>query len=224
MARLRIAGTFDDPTFAPVFRGWNVWAVHQVQELDFSIPMIGVSRDRQLRIWVEDAVRLGASGTAVADPIDLKGSQIEIVPSSSGLKSFRRKEQVPGPAMVVESQDQPPELRFVRFYNRGAEGRVVWPHDDNYLLEEVFQPDPKNELTAGPAPKTIADTTTGPAKEAVVDLLKTTLWVGAAGVAIYAAFTIVHAKAMERSSSSSTRVAGAGSRLLGRLRKKGLAA
>lgn len=221
MARFRIDGKFDDPTFAPVFKGWNVWAVHQVQDLDFSIPMVGVSRDRQLRIWVEDAVRLGAPGADVADALDLKGSQIEIVPSSSGLATFRRKEQVPGPAMVVETQDQPPELRFVRFFNRGNEGRVVWPHDDNYLLDTVFQPDPKNELTAGPAPKTIADTTTGPVKDAVVDVAKTALWIAAGGVAIYAAFTFVHSKA---SSSSSSRVAGAGSRLMRRLRSKGLAA
>jgi hypothetical protein len=226
MTARQVSGKFDEPSFAPIFKGWNVWAVFQVQDLDFSIAMIGVPRDRQLRIWVEDAVRLGAGGTDVADPLDLKGSKIEIIPSSGTLKSFRRKEQVPGPAMVVETQDQPPELRFVRFFNRGDEGRLTWPHDDNYLLDDVFTPDPKNELTAGPAPGTIADSTTKPARDAVVDVLKTALWVSAAGVAVYAAYTFVHGKALSQgsrsSSSSSSGLAGAGARIRARLGRKGL--
>lgn len=139
--------------FAPIFPGWNVWSVFQVRDLDFNPLMLGVSRDRQLRIWVEDAVRLGAPGATVADPVDLKGGQVEILPSKpAGLSVAIRKEQVGGSAMVV---DGPADLRFVRFFNRGAKANLVWPHDDNYLLNEVFTPNPTAPATQGPPPPTV---------------------------------------------------------------------
>lgn len=139
--------------FAPVFVGWNVWAVYQVQDLDFNPLMWGVDRDRQLRLWVEDSVRLGAPGAIVADPIDLKGGQVEILPGApEGLTVEARKEQVSGPAMLV---DGPAELRFVRFYNRGQASRLVWPHNNNYLLDRVYTPKPTAPATQGPPPTTI---------------------------------------------------------------------
>jgi hypothetical protein len=159
--------------FAPVFKGWNVWTVVQVRDLPFSVAMIGVSRDRQLRVWVEDAVRLGAPGAVVADPVDLKGGQVEILPAvPAGLKVAKSKESVPGDAMVVESQEQPPELRVVRFFNRGEESRVVWPHDDSYLLDQVLEPDPKNDATKGPGPGTITTGVVKPIGEGATELLK----------------------------------------------------
>jgi hypothetical protein len=181
-----------ESAFAPVFKGWNVWSVWQVKDLPFSILMLGVERSRQLRIWVEDHVRLGAPGTEVADALDLKGGQIEILPAlPAGLKSVKRRESIPGPAIVVESQDEPPELRVVRFFNRGSAGKLVWPHDDAYMLDEVFDPDPKNEATSGPGPGTIASRTTAPIAEGGIDVVK--FAAVAAGVVLVLALALRYA-------------------------------
>src|SRR3954466_756227 len=107
-----------DPAMAPVFEGWNVWAVYQKTDLDFEWLMVEVDRDRRLRFWVEDQVRLNAPGTDVSDPIDLKGSQVHIIAGEApeGLASARRKEQVPGAPMLLEGAN---ERRVVRFFNHG---------------------------------------------------------------------------------------------------------
>ena len=142
--------------FITIYPGWNVWDVWQLIDLPFSLMMIGIDRDRQLRIWVEDKVRLGAPGALVADSIDLKGGQIEILNGKPvGLVTDQRKEQVPGPALVVNGV---PTLRTVRFYNRGTKAKMAWPHDSSYLLDQNYIPAPSNPATAGPAPDTIAST------------------------------------------------------------------
>lgn len=163
----------DESPMAPVFPGWNVWSVWQVKDLPFSLSMIGVSRDRQLKIWVEDHVRLEAPGASVADPIDLKGGQIQILNARpSDLKIAKRKEEVSGPPLLIESQAEPPELRFVRFFNRGAESSLPWPHDDAYLLEEILLPNPESPVTKGPGPGTITErNVTDPAKKGAEDVL-----------------------------------------------------
>jgi hypothetical protein len=140
--------------FAPIYPGWNVWGVYQVKDLDFSIPMIGVSRDTQLRIWAEDLIRLNAPGATVADPLDFKGSKVEILHSRPSLEVAARKEDVPGPAMLL---DGPADLRYVRFYNRGAAAALLWPRDpaENYVLNEVFLPSKDSPATNGPGPDTI---------------------------------------------------------------------
>jgi len=144
--------------FAPIFPGWNVWQVWQVKDLPFSIAMLGVSPDRQLRIWVEDEVRLH-SASDVADPIDLKGGQVEIIDSAPGLSAAMRKEDVPGgPAFVV---DGPAELKTVRFFNKAGQTQIAWPHDESYLLEAVLEPKADNPATSGPAPTTIGQTVGG---------------------------------------------------------------
>lgn len=140
---------------APVFPGWNVWKVWQVKDLPFSLMMLGVSRDRQLQIWVEDQVRLNAGGTDVADPADLKGSHVQILADAPGLSTAVQKESVPGPAMLV---DGPADLRAVRFFNKGGQSQLPWPHDESYLLEAVLQPQADNPATSGPAPVTIGQT------------------------------------------------------------------
>ncbi len=169
--------------FAPVFEGWNVWAVWQQKDLDFEPMMVGIDRDRRLRIWVEDAVRLGAPGTMVADPIDLKGGQIEILPSvPSDLQVKARKEDVGGDsAMVIGG---PGELRTVRFFNRGAPGKLVWPHDSNYLLDRVLTPSTSSPATSGPAPHTIGGTVGGGLAEVAKPLLTGAAVVVGAGLAI----------------------------------------
>lgn len=178
-----------DSPMTPIFAGWNVWAVWQVQNLPFIPLMVGVSRDRQLQIWVEDQVRLHATEASVADPIDLKGSQVEILTGSPGLKVAMRKENVPGPALVVETQDLSPQLRFVRFFNRGEASQLPWPHDDSYLLDAVFQPDPTNPVTKGDGPGTITDRNiTKPGTEAAKTAIETTLIVALVAGLGYAAF------------------------------------
>ena len=161
---------FNDPALAPVFKGWNVWAVDQVKDLDFTVLGFGVSRDRQLQVWVEDHVRIDAPGTDVADPLDLKGSQVQILAGDApaGLKSFRRKEQVPGEVMLLNGAS---DRRIVRFFNRGVASSLPWPHDDNYLLDEVYQPDEKQSITSGPPPREIASGTSDDLGKAAKDLL-----------------------------------------------------
>ena len=118
--------------------------------------MLGVSPERQLRIWAEDKIRLGASAAKVADSIDLKGGQIELLKATpEGLQTDQRKEQVPGPSMFVGG---PASLHTLRFFNRGDKAFMTWPHDESYLLERTFVPSPTNPVTSGPAPNTIPET------------------------------------------------------------------
>lgn len=168
--------------FAPIFKGWNVWGVWQAKDLDFDLLMIGVSRDRRLQIWVEDAIRLGAAGASVADPLDLKGSQIQILPGApEGLQVRARKEDVAGPAMILNG---PGELRYVRFFNRGNVSQLVWPRSTNYLLEKVYTPSDKAPATQGPAPTTISDTVSEGGSEVVKSV------VGTSGVLLLGAGTL----------------------------------
>ncbi len=149
-------GAVAETDFLTVFPGWNVWDVYQVNDLPFSLIMVGVSPERQLRIWVEDAVRLGAPGALVADSVDLKGGQVEILNGlPTGLQVSERKEQVSGPVMLVSG---PATLKTVRFFNRGDKATMAWPHDDSYLLDKVYTPSPTNPATSGPGPTTIANT------------------------------------------------------------------
>lgn len=166
--------------FLTIYPGWNVWDVWQVNDLPFSVMMLGVSRDRQLRIWVEDAVRLGAPGSIVADSIDLKGGQVEILSGKPpGLARDQRKEQAPGPSMVVSGSAT---LRTVRFYNRGDKTTMAWPHDESYLLDQTYVPSAIDPATSGPAPGTIAGTVGSGVVQPIKDILSeipTVVYIGA---------------------------------------------
>jgi hypothetical protein len=144
--------------FATVFKGWNVWGVQQKDDLDIEPLMIGVSRDRRLRVWVEEAAD-AAPGTAVADtanPFALKGSQVELINSVGDLvPAETQAAALPGTAL-----DGPATVRLVRFFNRGAEAVTPWPHDSNYLLDTVYQPATNNPITNAPAPSSLAGTAT----------------------------------------------------------------
>lgn len=160
--------------FAPIFPGWNVWQVWQVKDLPFSISMIGVSPERQLRIWVEDEVRLH-SAADVADSIDLKGGQVQVIPGGDqGLATLMRKEQVPDGATFLV--DGPANLFTVRFFNRGGQTAIAWPHDSSYLLDAVLGPDPNNSATSGPAPTKIAQTVGEGVIAPVTDVIKSVPW------------------------------------------------
>lgn len=170
--------------FAPIFHGWNVWQVWQVKDLPFSIAMIGVSPERQLRIWVEDEIRLHSSAE-VADSIDLKGGQIEIIPGAPGLNTAVRKESVPGGASFLVSGAA--DLFTVRFFNRGEPSQIAWPHDESYLLDAVLDPNPANPATSGPPPPTIGQTVGTGITQPVTQALGSVpwyLWVAGAAVGL----------------------------------------
>lgn len=152
-------------SFLPIFKGWNVWVVWQSKDLDFDPLMIGVSRDRRLRIFVEDAVRLGSADADVADPLDLKGGQVEILPAiPRGLATAKTKEQLAGDRALTI--DGPAEERVVRFFNRGNATHILWPHDNNHLVDRVLIPSPDNPATSGTAPPRIGSEVTEPLKSA----------------------------------------------------------
>ncbi len=141
--------------FAPIFKGWNVWSVWAKDDLDFEFLMVGVSDERRLRIWVEDEVRTHLGSADVDDPIDLKGSQVEILHGPpEGLEPAAIKDKVSGPIMLLDGKAT---LHYVRFFNRGNEGKISWPHDLNFLLDTVYQPSETSPVTQGPAPPHIID-------------------------------------------------------------------
>lgn len=183
---MRGLGLTNEPGIIPIFPGWNVWSVWQVDNLDFSVINIGITKERQLRIWVEDQIRDKAGAAEVADPVAIKGSQIQVLPSvPQGLKTMARKEQVngcegdgcAGPTMVVNG---PATLKAVRFFNRSnSQTSMPWPHDDNYLVDATYLPTTDNVITAGPGPGTVLDPLTkagagtASAAGAVVDKITT---------------------------------------------------
>lgn len=164
-------GALPDATMVPVFKGWNVWDVYQSDSLDFSPLMIGLDANRRLRIWVEDQIREKAPEATVADPLAWKGSQVEILPAKpTGLKLRLSKEGVSGAeAMLIE---MPAKLRTVRFFNRGEPSRLLWPHSDNYLLDSVYTPDEKVDITKGSGPDTIIGGAANQASELVTSGVK----------------------------------------------------
>lgn len=180
-----------EPNIIPIFPGYNVWNVWQVNDLDFSPFNIGVTPERQLRIWVEDQIRDKAGAAEVADPLALKGSQIQVLPGlPTGLKIMMRKEQVTGcegdgcagPTMVVNG---PASLKAVRFFNRSnSQTSMPWPHDDNYLVDAAYVPSVTNPTTSGPGPGTILSPVTSAASDLTSSLMKTAMILGTIYLAI----------------------------------------
>jgi hypothetical protein len=155
--------------FAPIFPEWNVWQVWGSDEpnqgLSGLIFNTGLSLERQLQIWVENAIEEGAPGVAVADPLNpaaLRGDQIQLLPNAGTLAVLVNRASAPSLAGALQLGDTDSKaiLYTVRFYNRGTAGLLPWPHDENYVLENVFQPDPANPLTSGPAPSSLAGSVT----------------------------------------------------------------
>lgn len=162
--------------FAQVFKGWNVWDVWQSQDpvegLGGAILNAGVSLERQLRIWIEDWIKDHAPAAAVADtganPFALKGSQIEIISNPGGLELLQTRADVPGLAGALQLGKEGSQGKkiTVRFFNRGDETAADWPHDENYLLEAVYQPSSTNPLTNGAAPSSMSGAASGAADAA----------------------------------------------------------
>jgi hypothetical protein len=151
--------------FAPIFQGWNVWCVHQKNDLDFEPMMLGLSPERRLRIWVEEQAD-AAPGAAVDDPANptkFKGDLVQLIPSTEGLSAAARKETVPGDLLLL---DGPATLHCARFFNRGGAGVIPWPHSANYLLDAVYTPTAESPITSAPAPDTLAGAADQAAKAA----------------------------------------------------------
>lgn len=172
-----------DPTnLAPIFPGWNVWEVSQKLDLDFDPLFIGVSRDRRLRVWVEDQVKRSPA-VDTGDSLQLKGDQVDILAGvPPALRIAATKEDVPGDPMLLDGESS---LRTVRFFNRGASGSIPWPHDDDYILDRVYIPDPKVPETAAPPPKTTVQQVVDPTLGGLEAVVKIAL--GVAAVALVAA-------------------------------------
>ncbi len=188
--------------FAQVFPGWNVWDVWQSQDpiegLGGVILNAGVPLDRQLRIWVEDWLREHAPDAAVADtanPFALKGSQVEIIPNAGGLELLQTRADVAGlaGAMQLGKEGSQGIKRTVRFFNRGAETAAAWPHDENYLLESVFQPSTASPLTNGAAPTSLGGAASG-AADAVGKTLKIVAIVAGVGLGALLLVQILQAR------------------------------
>ncbi len=175
-----------DPGFAPIFHGWNVWDVFAKDDLDTELGGIGLSPEKRLRIWVDRSIRDGAPAAEVADPANpttLVGDVIGVLDNAGSLAPALRKESVPGPAFLL---DGPATVHTVRFFNRGPETAISWPHSSNFLLDVVYQPSAASPITSGAGPGTLAGTVSDAAKSAekTTKLVLTIVAVAAGGAAL----------------------------------------
>lgn len=184
--------------FAPVFKGWNVWDLWQADDPDESVLgaiwHAGESQERLLRVWVENELKENAPGVAVADPLNpaaLRGDQIQPIPRVTGLVPAATRASVPAlaGAMQLGTADSKATLRTVRFFNRGDESVLPWPHDQNFLVENIFTPSASNPVTNAPAPGSLAGSAAA-AAAGVGSSLQTLTWVigGAAALLILSKF------------------------------------
>lgn len=149
------------PGYAPIFPEWNVWQIWQADDPTFDLMTVGLSLDRQLRIFVENTIADGAPGAAVSDPANpfaLRGEQAQIIPAVTGLEVARTRAEVPefAGATQLGKADSTAKLRTVRFWNRGAATVVPWPHDSDHLLDTVFVPSASNPVTSAEQPGSLA--------------------------------------------------------------------
>jgi hypothetical protein len=161
--------------FVTVFPGWNVWALWRsddpVRGVLGTIWNAGMSADSELRVWVEDQIKDNAPGAAVADPMNpaaLRGAQIQIIGNASGLDVDATRADIPDLAGAVQLGDKDSKASrvFVRFFNRGQQAVMPWPHDENVLLDSSFVPSSSNPITSGAAPSSLAGSATDLAQQA----------------------------------------------------------
>ena len=171
--------------FAPIFPGWNVWDLWVADDPDTSILTdlwnAGESPERVMRVWVENELEENAPGSAVADPANpaaLRGDQIQPIPKVTGLDVAASRADIPALAGAeqVGKQGSTATLRTVRFWNRGAQTVMPWPHDENFLLDAVYTPSTTNAVTNAPQPTSLAGTATD-AGAAIGHGLETLAWV-----------------------------------------------
>lgn len=190
------------PGFVQIFAGWNVWDVLQSQDpilgVAGSILNAGVSLERQLRIWVEDAIKDGAPAAAVADPLNpaaLKGAQVEIINNPAGLELLQSRGEIPELAGALQLGAEGSQVlkRTVRFFNRGGDTGMSWPHDTNYLLDAVYQPSSTNPITNGAAPGSLGGAASDIGKQ-VSGAVTTIAVVGGVALGAYLLIAILNAQ------------------------------
>ena len=180
-----------DSGTAPVFQGWNVWTLYQTTKPDENVLSkiwhAGISDEQLVKLWVETTLEDTAPGVNVSDPLNpdaskFRGDQIQMLAGrpSLGIAAGRESAGLGG-SQHLGADDAPgdPIERTVRFYNRGSATVMPWPHDKNFLVDVVYQPDANNVLTNSPAPKTA-----GAALEGIGDSLKTGLEIAGVGIAL----------------------------------------
>lgn len=169
--------------FLPVFVGWNVWDFWQSDDPPFSVMNVGLTLERQARIWVENQLADNAPGAAVADPMNpaaLRGDQIQLIPRVQGLATAATRGDIPelaGEVNLGGGADSKAILRTVRFFNRGSEVVMPWAHEPGYLLDTVYTPDAKNPVTNAPQPSSLGGAASD-AAAATGKIVSTIAWVG----------------------------------------------
>jgi hypothetical protein len=152
-----------------VFPGWNVWALWRASDPDRgllgTIWNLGMEPDTEIRVWVEDQIKDNAPGAAVADPMNpaaLRGAQIQIIPGANGLAVDATRADIPdlAGALQLGKKSSKASRVFVRFFNRGSQSVMPWPHDENVLLDNSFVPSSSNSITSGAAPSSLAGSAT----------------------------------------------------------------
>lgn len=185
--------------FAPVFAGWNVWDLYQADSPDEGVLgtlwHAGISQDQLVKLWVENQVEDNAPGANVSDPINpfpdhFRGDDVQILPNPGTLKRAVVRDAIPAlaGAQQLGTGSSTATLRTVRFYNRGAQTTMPWPHDQNFLLDVVYMPDAANPLTNSPAPTTAGGTLTkagGDLADALAHGFDTLAWVAGGVAAIF---------------------------------------
>lgn len=175
--------------FVPIFQGWNVWSVWAADDpkegVLGTIWTLGESNERKLQVWIEDRIKDGALGAAVADPANpaaLRGDQIQIIPSSGTLSTdpAQNPNRPAGEVPKLGDTDKPTTLKFVRFFNRGNSAVMPWPADQNYELAAVYDPSASNPITDAVAPSSL-----GGALTSVGSGLETTIKYAGIGLGAY---------------------------------------
>lgn len=180
--------------FAPVFPGWNVWDLYVADDPNTTILgtiwNAGESPERVMRVWVENEISDNAPGAAVADPANpaaLRGDQIQPIPAVSGLSVAVARGDVPAlaGAQQLGKEGSTATLHTVRFWNRGSDTVMPWPHDENFLLETVYTPSATNAVTNSPQPSSLGGLASQSA-DVVGHGLETLAWVAAGAGFLYA--------------------------------------
>lgn len=185
------------PGFATVFPGWNVWDLWQASDPDEGILgtlwHAGISQDQLLKLWVENQIEDHAPGANVSDPLNpnpekFRGDQIQILPTRpEGLAVADARESAGlGGALQVGKDGSTAVFRTIRFFNRGQQAILPWPHDKNFVVDVVYQPSATNPITNGAAPSTAGGAISAAADasaKALGELVTVAAW-GLGGVAL----------------------------------------
>ncbi len=177
---------------APVFAGWNVWDLYQTTDPDESILgtlwHAGISPEQLARLWVENQIETNAPGANVSDPLNpnpehFRGDEIQILPTKPtglGIAATRSSAGLGGQEHLgKEDAAGEPFFRTVRFFNRGSAAVMPWPHDQNFLVDVVYQPSANNPLTNSAPPSTAGGAVDAAAKaaaKAIEDLVTVAAW------------------------------------------------